>query len=287
MPPTRRRWAARSPLGSRRPAPVSCSPRPRGPRRDRPSRGGRTGRPRADDTPFARADRCSRRDPLRPPRSAGRARRGPRGCRAAVRRQGAGRARAGTGGDQRPAGRAGPDRQAGRARQGWRPVRVRARRRGGRGARRGGRAVRGRARRDGGGGSAGVRRDPRDPPRRWRPRSPSSPATRTRARTAPALDWDALARFPGTLVFYMGVRNLRADRRAPRSPPTRSGGAGRGRRARHAAGPAHRHRLRSRTSPSGPPTPACAHPRSRWSGRSRACGRRSRGSSGGRCRARS
>ena len=34
------------------------------------------------------------------------------------------------------------------------------------------------------------------------------------AKEGSALDWDALARFPGTLVFYMGVRNLRliADR---------------------------------------------------------------------------
>ena len=29
-------------------------------------------------------------------------------------------------------------------------------------------------------------------------------------KTGPALDWAALARFPGTLVFYMGVRNLAA-----------------------------------------------------------------------------
>jgi uroporphyrinogen III methyltransferase / synthase len=28
------------------------------------------------------------------------------------------------------------------------------------------------------------------------------------AKEEPAVDWDALARFPGTLVFYMGVRNL-------------------------------------------------------------------------------
>ena len=54
-----------------------------------------------------------------------------------------------------------------------------------------------------------------------------------------ALDWDALARFPGTLVLYMGVKNLpqiaaAPDRRRPRSrpsPPRRSSGA----RARPAA----------------------------------------------------
>ena len=54
-----------------------------------------------------------------------------------------------------------------------------------------------------------------------------------------ALDWPALAAFPGTLVFYMGVRALPRiaeqldGRRAAR------GRAGRGGRARHAARPAH------------------------------------------------
>jgi uroporphyrinogen III methyltransferase / synthase len=45
------------------------------------------------------------------------------------------------------------------------------------------------------------------------------------AAAATSLDWDALARFPGTLVFYMGVRNLpliserlRAGGRDPRQP---------------------------------------------------------------------
>ena len=36
--------------------------------------------------------------------------------------------------------------------------------------------------------------------------------TRSSAADEPALDWPALAAFPGTLVFYMGVRTL------PRSP---------------------------------------------------------------------
>ena len=31
---------------------------------------------------------------------------------------------------------------------------------------------------------------------------------RIRARTESALDWDALGRFPGTLVFYMGIKQL-------------------------------------------------------------------------------
>ena len=63
-----------------------------------------------------------------------------------------------------------------------------------------------------------------------------------------ALDWAALARFPGTLVFYMGVRALRADRRAAAGggPPGRR--ARRGHRARDAAGPAdaRRHARRRR-----------------------------------------
>ena len=59
------------------------------------------------------------------------------------------------------------------------------------------------------------------------------------AKPESALDWPALAAFPGTLVFYMGVRalpriaeRLVAGGRSPR-------GAGRGDRARHAARPAH------------------------------------------------
>ena len=53
-------------------------------------------------------------------------------------------------------------------------------------------------------------------------------------KTESALDWEALAAFPGTLVFYMGVKRLArerggADRRRPRP-----GGAGGGDRTRHA-----------------------------------------------------
>ena len=51
------------------------------------------------------------------------------------------------------------------------------------------------------------------------------PGKEASAGAATALDWDALARFPGTLVFYMGVRNLpliserlRAAGRDPRQP---------------------------------------------------------------------
>ena len=38
--------------------------------------------------------------------------------------------------------------------------------------------------------------------------SPSSPATTTPSRAGGRLDWAALARFPGTLVVYMGVTRL-------------------------------------------------------------------------------
>ena len=46
------------------------------------------------------------------------------------------------------------------------------------------------------------------------------------AKEESALDWPALAAFPGTLVFYMGVRRLararrRPDRARPRSRPSR------------------------------------------------------------------
>ena len=61
-----------------------------------------------------------------------------------------------------------------------------------------------------------------------------------------ALDWAALARFPGTLVFYMGVRALPriAEKLQAEGRPGRR--AGRGDRARDAARPAHARRARSR-----------------------------------------
>ena len=70
---------------------------------------------------------------------------------------------------------------------------------------------------------------------RAHPRGPAVPEDES------ALDWPALAAFPGTLVFYMGVRQLPqiarvADRR--RAPRRRAGGD---RRTRHASRPAHRH----------------------------------------------
>ena len=97
----------------------------------------------------------------------------------------------------------------GRAAEGRRPVRVRPRRRGGGGAGGGGRPVRGRP-----GVTAGVAA----------PAYAGIPVTHREAASAVALvtghedpakdeqaiDWDALARFPGTLVFYMGVKRLPA-----------------------------------------------------------------------------
>ena len=95
----------------------------------------------------------------------------------------------------------------GRAPQGRRPVRVRARRRGGARAARGGDPVRGRAGRHRGDRRTRLRGHPGHAPRagrrrrvRHRPRGPGKPET--------ALDWPALAAFPGTLVFYMGVKAL-------------------------------------------------------------------------------
>ena len=95
-----------------------------------------------------------------------------------------------------------------------------------------------------------------------------------------ALDWPALAAFPGTLVFYMGVQGAAADRRAADRRRALAGRAGRGRRARHAAGAedraldAGRDRLGARAS---------ARPRSRSSAPSPGCASRSRGWSRGRC----
>ena len=95
-----------------------------------------------------------------------------------------------------------------RAAEGRRPVRVRARRRGGarRCARPGSRSRSCRA-----SPPASPRPPTRASPSRTatsRAASRSSPATRTRPSRSRALDWAALARFPGTLVFYMGVRAL-------------------------------------------------------------------------------
>ena len=58
------------------------------------------------------------------------------------------------------------------------------------------------------------------------------------AKPETALDWPALAAFPGTLVFYMGVRALPRIAEQLIAGGRAGGRAGRGRRARHAARPA-------------------------------------------------
>ena len=158
----------------------------------------------------ARADRRRRRDPLRPPDPAGCARRRARrtpSCVYVGKEPGA--AGDAAGGDQRAARRA-------RARAGKRVVRLKGGDpfvfgRGGEEAealRAAGCPVRGRAR-------ASPPASPRPPTRASR--SPTATPPRAVAfvtghedpdKPESALDWDALARFPGTLVFYMGVKNL-------------------------------------------------------------------------------
>ena len=142
-----------------------------------------------------------------------------------------------------------PQRRHGRAAEGRRPVRVRARRRGGRGAR-AGRAstfevVPGVTAGVAAPAYAGIPVTHRD--------EASAVAFVTGhedpAKDESALDWEALARFPGTLVFYMGVRRLPqiAERLIAAG---RAGGRARGRRrARHAARASARSRRRWPSSP--------------------------------------
>jgi uroporphyrinogen III methyltransferase / synthase len=95
-----------------------------------------------------------------------------------------------------------------------------------------------------------------------------------------ALDWEALARFPGTLVLYMGVRS-------PWLPPDATGES-RPRSSSAAPMPASaRSRARSPRSRRGRRTRACGRRRSPWSARWPGCGTRSPGSSAGRCTERS
>ena len=106
------------------------------------------------------------------------------------------------------------------------------------------------------------------------------------AKDGSALDWEALARFPGTLVFYMGIKNLPliAERLAAagRDPGQAAAVVARGTLAgqRDRGGHARGHRRR------GGRGAACARRRSPWSGRSPSCATRSPGWSGGRCTAR-
>ena len=126
-------------------------------------------------------------------------------------------------------------RARGGAAQGWRSVRVRARGRGGGDPARGRDRLRGRPRRSPPGSPPArmpaSRLPTATPPARW----PSSPATRI--PTSPNRRWTgrALAAFPGTLVVYMGVRQLPAiTERLIAGGPLAAGARG-DRLARHAA----------------------------------------------------
>ena len=59
------------------------------------------------------------------------------------------------------------------------------------------------------------------------------------ARDGAELDWEALARFPGTLVFYMGVRALPRIAEGLIGGGRAAGRAGGDRRARDDGRPAH------------------------------------------------
>ena len=100
---------------------------------------------------------------------------------------------------------------------------------------------------------AGLRRHPGHAPRAGAAASRSSPATRTRPSRSRRSTGRRSPRFPGTLVFYMGVRALPriAERLVAGGPAGRR--AGRGGRARHAARPAHaaRHAGRRRRAGRG------------------------------------
>ena len=154
------------------------------------------------------ADRQRRRGLLRPADPAGGARRRPRGRRAGLRRQAAGRALGAAGGDRRAADRGGTGRQERRPPEGRRPVRLRPRRRGGRSAARGRGRVRGRARESPPASPPPPTPASPSPTATTPPRSPSSPATRTRRRPRRRSTGTRSPRFPGTLVFYMGVKRL-------------------------------------------------------------------------------
>ena len=100
-----------------------------------------------------------------------------------------------------------------------------------------------------------------------------------------ALDWEALARFPGTLVLYMGVKNLPviAERLVSRPAATRPSP-----RRRSSAAPSPASGPSSRPWPGCPtrsPRPGSARRRSCSSARSPPAARRSPGSSAARCTA--
>ena len=187
------------------------------------------GRSRPADPPRGGGPGAGRRGRLRPSGQPPPARPRPRVGLADLRGQVDRPLHAVAGRDQPAPGRARPRGPAGGPAQGGRPVRLRPGAEEAEHLRAAGIAFRGRAGGDGGGRRDRLRRHPDHAPRR-RPRpSPSSPATTT-PRPPPArrrLDWAALARFPGTLVVYMGVTRLaglcrtliRAGQARRRRPP--------------------------------------------------------------------
>ncbi len=101
------------------------------------------------------------------------------------------------------------------------------------------------------------------------------------AKPESALDWRALAAFPGTLIVYMGVRQLAAiaehlieGGRSPEEPAALV-------QQRDAAGSASGHRHARRRSPRRPRRSGSGRRRSPCSVLSRRCGTGSPGSSGG------
>ena len=228
----------------------------------------RARRPGPADRARGRADRARRRDPLRPadPARGARRARGPDAELVYVGKEG--------GGPQMPAGRRSTGCCSSTRAPGRRVVRLKG---GdpfvfGRGGEEALVLPRGRASRSrscpgvtAGRRRARLRRHPGHAPRagqrrrvRHRPRGPGQARDRrSTGRRSP--------RFPGTLVFYMGVRALpRIAERLIAGGPA-AGRAGRGRRARHAARPAHAARDARPTSPSARRRSRSARRRSRSS----------------------
>ena len=173
-------------------------------RHDRLPGGRRPGRPGPDDGARARADRHRRRDPVRPADPAGRAGRRPVDAELVYVGKIGGGPQMPQDGDRpaaRPVRHRGSDR---RAAQGRRPVRVRARRRGGARccARRASRSRSCRASRP------GSRRPPTRASRSRTASYASGVAFVTGHEDGDAWTGRRWRAFPGTLVFYMGVKAL-------------------------------------------------------------------------------